>query len=260
VSAIRPREVVTAIATMIALVVLWEAAVWAFKIPTFLVPAPSEIWQEFLSKTALYTNHTAITLWETVLGFLLAVVFGFVAAVAIVYSPLLQAIVYPIILVLQIVPKVAVAPLLLIYLGYGQPSKMTIALLLAFFPIVVNTATGLKAVDQELVDLVKVLRGNRWQEFLKIRFPASVPYIFSGLKIAITLAVIGAIIGEFVGGNEGLGFLIVMANAQLVTPMSFASLTLLSIIGVALFGIIVLLERLIAPWALTEEEEIPITM
>lgn len=258
--ALRPREVLTAVITLAVLVVLWEAAVWAFQIPSFLIPPPTAIWEEFLAKASLYATHTLVTLWETVLGFLLATVFGILLAILIVYSPLVQAIVYPVILVLQIVPKVAVAPLLLIWLGYGQPSKMTIALLLAFFPIVVNTAAGLRAVEPELLELVKVLRGNRWQEFVKIRFPSSLPFMFSGLKIGITLAVIGAIIGEFVGGNEGLGFLIVMANAQLVTTMSFASLALLSLIGVALFGLIVLVERLAAPWALSEAEEIPVTM
>jgi len=127
----------------------------------------------------------------------------------------------------------------------------------AFFPVVVSTATGMRAADPELLDLVKVLKGSRWQEFVKIRFPYSLPFIFSGLKVAITLAVIGAIIGEFVGGNEGLGYLIVIANAELKTAMSFSSFILLSVMGLVLFGLIVVLERLMVPWGVTEEEEIP---
>jgi NitT/TauT family transport system permease protein len=257
VSAIRLREVVTAIITLTVVTVLWEVVVRLFQIPSFLIPAPSAIWQEFTSRVELYANHTWITLYETLLGFLLAVVLGILAAIAIVYSRVLQSVVYPVILILQIVPKVAVAPLLLIWVGYGLQSKAVIALLVAFFPVVVSTATGMRAADPELLDLVKVLKGSRWQEFVKIRFPYSLPFIFSGLKVAITLAVIGAIIGEFVGGNEGLGYLIVIANAELKTAMSFSSFILLSVMGLVLFGLIVVLERLMVPWGVTEEEEIP---
>ncbi len=256
-SAIRLREVVTAIATLTVVTVLWEVVVRLFQIPSFLIPAPSAIWQEFASRVELYANHTWITLYETLLGFLLAVVLGILAAIAIVYSRVLQSVVYPVILILQIVPKVAIAPLLLIWVGYGLQSKAVIALLVAFFPVVVSTATGMRAADPELLDLVKVLKGSRWQEFVKIRFPYSLPFIFSGLKVAITLAVIGAIIGEFVGGNEGLGYLIVIANAELKTAMSFSSFILLSVMGLVLFGLIVVLERLMVQWGVTEEEEIP---
>jgi NitT/TauT family transport system permease protein len=256
-TAIRPREVLTALVTIVVGVGLWEAVVRLFQVPEFLVPAPSAIWQEFASRPDLYAMHTWITLYETVIGFLLAVVLGILAAIAIVYSRALQSVVYPVILVLQIVPKVAVAPLLLIWVGYGLQSKALIALLVAFFPIVISTATGMRAADPELLDLVKVLKGSRWQEFVKIRFPYSLPFIFSGLKVAITLAVIGAIIGEFVGGNEGLGYLIVIANAQLKTAMSFSSFILLSLMGLGLFAAIVILERLMVPWGVTEAEEIP---
>src|SRR5579875_1511051 len=259
-SAIRLREVVTAIATLTVVTVLWEVVVRLFQIPSFLIPAPSAIWQEFASRVELYANHTWITLYETLLGFLLAVVLGILAAIAIVYSRVLQSVVYPVILILQIVPKVAIAPLLLIWVGYGLQSKAVIALLVAFFPVVVSTATGMRAADPELLDLVKVLKGSRWQEFVMIRFPYALPFIFSGLKVAITLAVIGAIIGEFVGGNEGLGYLIVIANAQLRTAMSFSSFILLSLMGLALFAAVVVLERLIVPWGVTEAEEIPTSM
>ena len=256
-TAIRPREVLTALVTIAVAIGLWEAVVRLFNVPDFLVPAPSAIWQEFASRADLYANHTWITLYETVVGFLFAVVLGILAAIAIVYSRALQSVVYPVILVLQIVPKVAIAPLLLIWVGYGLQSKALIALLVAFFPIVISTATGMRAADPELLDLVKVLKGSRWQEFVKIRLPYSLPFIFSGLKVAITLAVIGAIIGEFVGGNEGLGYLIVIANAQLKTAMSFSSFILLSLMGLGLFAAIVVLERLMVPWGVTEAEEIP---
>jgi NitT/TauT family transport system permease protein len=260
VSAINFREVLSATITMVVVVIAWEAVVRLFNVPDFLVPAPSAVWAEFARRSDLYATHTWVTLYETLLGFLLAVVLGILAAIAIVYSPVLQSVVYPVILILQIVPKVAIAPLLLIWIGYGLQSKATIALLVAFFPIVVSTATGMRATEPELLDLVKVLKGSRWQEFVKIRFPYSLPFIFSGLKVAITLAVIGAIIGEFVGGNEGLGYLIVIANAQMRTAMSFTSFILLSIMGLVLFGLIVVLERVMVPWGVTEEEEIPVAL
>ncbi len=259
-TAIRPREVVTAIITILVAIVVWEGAVRLFNIPEFLIPAPSAIWQEFSSRSDIYATNTWITLYETLIGFLLAVALGILAAIAIVYSRTLQSVVYPVILVLQIVPKVAIAPLLLIWVGYGLSSKALIALLVAFFPVVISTATGMRAADPELLDLVKVLKGSRWQEFVKIRFPYSLPFIFSGLKVAITLAVIGAIIGEFVGGNEGLGYLIVIANAQLRTTMSFSSFILLSLMGLALFAAVVVLERLMVPWGVTEAEEIPTSL
>ncbi len=259
-TAIRPREVGTAVVAIVLTVALWEAAVRLLGVPDFLVPAPSAVWQEFASRPDLYATHTWVTFYETLIGFLLAIVLGILAAIAIVYSRALQSVVYPVILVLQIVPKVAIAPLLLIWVGYGLQSKALIALLVAFFPIVISAATGMRAADPELLDLVKVLNGSRWQEFVKIRFPYSLPFIFSGLKVAITLAVIGAIIGEFVGGNEGLGYLIVIANAQLRTAMSFSSFILLSLLGLGLFVAVVVLERLVVPWGVGEAEEIPTSM
>lgn len=257
---LRQRELVMAIVTTLVMLLLWEGVVRAFNVPRFLVPAPTAVWNEFSTRLDLYAQHTWATLYVTSVGFGLASILGLLAAIAIVYSPVLQSVIYPIILVLQIVPKVAIAPLLLIWLGYGFQSKMTIALLVAFFPIVVNAATGMRAADPELIDLVRVLKGSRWQEFIKIRLPYSLPFLFSGFKVAITLAIIGAIIGEFVGGNEGLGYLIVIANAELRTTMSFAALILLSLMGLVLFGLIVAIERVVIPWAVTEEEEIPVGM
>ncbi len=258
-SAIRWRDIIITVVTVTAVALLWELIVRVFNVPLFLVPPPSRILDEVLQRPELYATHTWVTLLETLLGFVLATVFGIVMGILIVYSRLLQGILYPIVVVLQIVPKIAVAPLLLIWLGYGLQSKLMVALLVAFFPIVVTTVTGLRAVEQDLLDLVRVLKGGRWQEFVKVRFPYALPFIFSGLKVAITLAVIGAIIGEFVGSNSGLGYLVIAANAELRTPMSFAALILLSVLGLALFGLIVAIERLLIPWGVTEEEQPPVT-
>jgi NitT/TauT family transport system permease protein len=257
-SAIRWQDVGVALVTIAVLTLVWELVVRVFNVPLFLFPPPSLVFADLVQRWELYAQHTWVTLYETLIGFVLAVVLGIGAGILIVYSRWLQSILYPIVVVLQIVPKVAIAPLLLIWLGYGLQSKVVVALLVAFFPIVVTTVTGLRAVEQDLLDLVRVLRGSRWQEFTRVRFPSALPFIFSGLKVAITLAVIGAIIGEFVGGNAGLGYLVIIANSEMRTQMSFAALLLLSLLGLGLFGLIILVERWLIPWGVTDEEQIPV--
>ena len=145
-------------------------------------------------------------------------------------------------------PKVALAPLLLVWLGLGIESKLAIAWLVAFFPIVVDTATGLRSTPVEYLDLASSVRANAWQTFFKIRFPAALPFVVSGSKVAITLAVVGAVIGEFIGSTEGLGNLLLVANSQLNTPLAFAALVGLSILGIALYLAVVAVEFLLAPW------------
>lgn len=251
-SRIQLRDFGLAVVSLVVVILLWEAVVQIFDLPSFLLPPPSAVFEELANRPELYVRHTWVTVYEVVIGFLLAAVTGIAAAVIMTASRIVQALVYPLVVVLQIIPKVAIAPLLLIWVGFGVQSKIVLALLIAFFPVVVNTAGGLRAVDPELLDLVKVLRGRRWQEYLKVRFPHALPYIFSGLKVAITLAVIGAVIGEFVGGNQGLGYLIIIANVELNLAMSFAALTTLSVMGLALFGLLALIERVVVPWGAAE--------
>jgi NitT/TauT family transport system permease protein len=235
--------------TLIVLVVIWEIACRAFQVPSYLVPAPSAIAEKLYEKRDLYLGHTWVTLYETLAGFALAVVIGVVAAALIVVIPSVRDVVMPLLLIAQIVPKVAIAPILLIWFGYGLLPKVIIAFLVAFFPIVVNVASGLAAVERELLDLGHSLEATRWQIFWKFRMPTALPELFSGMKIAITLAVIGAVIGEFVGGNRGLGYLILVANQDLDTPLAFAALLVLSVAGILLYGMIELAERLLIPWS-----------
>ncbi len=235
--------------TLIVLVVIWEIACRAFQVPSYLVPAPSAIAEKLYEKRDLYLGHTWVTLYETLAGFALAVVIGVVAAALIVVVPSVRDVVMPLLLIAQIVPKVAIAPILLIWFGYGLLPKVIIAFLVAFFPIVVNVASGLAAVERELLDLGRSLEATRWQIFWKFRMPTALPELFSGMKIAITLAVIGAVIGEFVGGNRGLGYLILVANQDLDTPLAFAALLVLSVAGILLYGMIELAERLLIPWS-----------
>ncbi len=234
--------------TLVCLVLLWEAACRIFEIRSIIMPAPSQIWLRLHDKAPLYLAHSWVTLLETAAGFVVAVIVGVGAAALIVMSPRLRDIVMPILLIAQLVPKVAIAPILLIWFGYGVMPKVVIAFLVAFFPIVVNTASGLMSVEPELVDLGRSLEASRWQMFWKFRIPSALPELFSGMKIAVTLAIIGAIIGEFVGGNAGLGYLIVVANQELDTALAFAAIILLSVMGIVLYALVELAERLTLPW------------
>jgi len=242
-------DISTTILSITATLVLWEVLTVVFNVPAFILPPPSAIFIEGVTRYHLYLHHSWITFFEMVAGFVLAAVVGVLLAVVIVYSRILRNMIYPQIVVLQIVPKVAIAPLLLIWAGYGITSKVLLALLVSFFPVVVNMVTGLVAIEEELLDLCRILQSGRWQEFSKVRLPNALPYLFSSLKVASTLSVIGAVIGEFVGGSEGLGHLIIIANTELRTSMSFVSLFSLSILGFLLYGFVLLAERLCLPWA-----------
>jgi NitT/TauT family transport system permease protein len=241
-------DIGTTILSLAATLALWEALLWIFPIPSFIVPAPSVIFVEGITRFPLYLYHSWVTFYEMVVGFVLAAVVGVFLAVVIVYSRVIRNLIYPQIVVLQIVPKVAIAPLLLIWAGYGLTSKVLLALLISFFPIVVNMVTGLVAIEEELLELCRILHSGRWQEFAKVSLPNALPYLFSSLKVASTLSVIGAVIGEFVGGSEGLGHLIIIANTELRTSMSFVALFSLSVLGFLLYGLVVLAERLCMPW------------
>ncbi|MCH7913433.1 MAG: ABC transporter permease [Deltaproteobacteria bacterium] len=251
----RLQTIFTSVVAIVVAIVLWEISVRLFDVPEYLVPTPTAVLAKMVEKAGLLAGHAYTTLYETIVGFLIGVVIGIACAIVIVYSRFLANVIFPLILILQIVPKVAIAPLFLIWFGYGWESKMLIAFLICFFPIIVNTVTGLRSVEPEMVELVRALEATDWQIFRKVRLPNSLPFIFSGFKISITLAVIGAIIGEFVGGNHGLGYLIILANFELDTPLMFGSLFFLSVMGLVLYGIIELLERLLIPWSVTEEEK-----
>jgi NitT/TauT family transport system permease protein len=232
----------------VVLVVLWEAGVRVFNVPTFVLPTPSSIAAAAWAARASLPGHTWTTLWESLAGFGLAIAIGVPLAVLIAASTLLRNTIYPLIVVTQSVPKVAIAPVIIIFLGVGEFPKILIAFLVCFFPIVVDTATGLNAVPPELVDLSRSLRASRLQEFVKIRFPTAIPFIFSGLKIAVALSVVGAVVGEFVQADRGLGYLIVVATSYWKTPLAFAAMALLSAMGIALFALVALIERLCFPW------------
>ena len=240
--------------TLVFLFFLWEFIVRAWDIQRFILPAPSEIWKEMTLLPGYLLKNTWVTLEETILGFLLSVVVGIPLATAIAMNRFLQNTIYPLIIWFQAIPKVAIAPIFLIWMGVGIHTNVLIGFTIAFFPIVVSTTTGLHAVEPEMLDLVRSLSGTKFQQVRMVRFPSALPFIFTGLKVSVTLSVIGAVIGEFVGAEKGLGVLILQAGDQLRTAFSFAALFILSAIAMLLFGLVVLLEKVLIPWH-TEEEE-----
>lgn len=242
------RAIVTPIVALVALVVAWELVVLIGDIPRFLLPAPSEVLVETFDRFDLLMRHAASTLYSTVAGFLLSVVFGIGLSVLIVWSRTFEDAVYPLVVVTQVIPKVAIAPLLIVYLGFGQEPKIFLAFLISFFPMVINTTLGMKSVSVELLELLATLKASKWQVMRKVRFRRAMPYMVEGAKIAITLAVIGAIVGEFSAGGQGLGYLILSASSNLDTVLGFSALLVLIVLGLVLFEIIHVGGRLLMPW------------
>ncbi len=246
----RPAVVTTAV--LLAMLLGWHAVVVAFRLPDFLLPSPVAVFREFLAWPKLLAYHTWVTLLESLLGFGAAIAVAVPLAIAVVYSRALSATIYPILVLLQSAPKVALAPLFLVWVGIGISSKVLVALLVAFFPIVIDTATGLKAVEAEMLELTRILRATPMQVFLQVRLPHAMPYFFSGLKVAVTLAVVGAVTGEFVGAdNQGLGFFINQESAQGHAARVFASVVILALMGIGMFGAVALAERVLLPWRTT---------
>ncbi|TAL88840.1 MAG: ABC transporter permease [Candidimonas sp.] len=236
------------LAGAIFLLLAWEVYVVGFGVPVIVLPRPMQVLDALVSERAVLFAQGWVTLKECVYGFGLAFIVGIPIAVAIATSRTLNQMFYPILIAMQSVPKVALAPIVLVWLGIGIESKLAIVWLVAFFPIVVDTAAGLRTTPRELLELAQSLQASRFQIFTKIQFPAALPFVVSGSKVAITLAVIGAVIAEFVGSSEGLGNLLLAANSQLNTPLAFAALFSLAALGIALYGVVVLAEHLLKPW------------
>ena len=252
----RIRPVLLPAGVLLGTLVVWEITWRIFNIPRFVVPLPSGIIAETWAWRWYLLSHSWVTLYETLAGFALSIAVGTPLAVMLVYSPLLRGALYPLLVVTQAVPKVAIAPVLLLLLGAGEVSKVVVAFLVAFFPIVVDTATGLAATPPELLDLSRSYRASQLKTFIKVRFPMALPFFFSGLKVAVTLSVIGAVVGEFVGSDKGLGYVIVSATSYWKSNLAFGAMLLLAVMAVGLFGLVELVERLVCPWyALAREQQ-----
>ncbi len=248
-NALKLHRLLYPLAGFAIILVLWQAYVELFHVSPIVLPSPLAIAQASWQRYDLLLGETWPTFLESVYGFALALAIGIPMAVCVANSRILNLSLYPILIATQSVPKVAVAPIVLVWFGLGMQSKLAIAFLVAFFPVVVDTATGLRATPPGLIELGRSLRASRWQMFWKVQFPAALPFVFSGAKVAVTLAVIGAVIGEFVGSVNGLGNLLLSANSQLNGPLAWAALIWLSVLGIVLFLAVALAERLLMPWA-----------
>jgi ABC-type nitrate/sulfonate/bicarbonate transport system permease component len=236
-------------ATLLAVgVAVWEAWVRIDDTPRWLLPPPSVIARTLVDDRALLWHHGWVTLREVLLGFALALVAGVLLAVAIDASVVLARAVYPIVIASQTIPVVALAPLLLIWFGYGLLPKVLVTALIGFFPIAVNTVDGLRSTDRELLDLLRTLGAGRWARFRLVKGPSALPFVFSGAKIAVAVCVIGAVFGELVGSSAGLGYLLNRSTAQFLTARVFASIVILSLMGIGLFAVVAVAERLLLPW------------
>ena len=243
----------TPVMILVGIVVLWELWVQIWNIPKWQLPSPSEIALELAASRGLLLGHTLVTLEEIVLGFIAALAAGLLLATGIAYSRILERSVYPIVIASQTVPIIAIAPLLLIWVGYGIAPKVIVVALICFYPIAVNTVDGLKAVDPDMVNMIKTLGASRWQVFTKLQMPTAMPYMFSGIKVGISVSVIAAVIGEWVGASAGLGYLITYSQPLFLTARVFAAIVVLSAMGISLFVLASVVERMMLPWHYTEK-------
>lgn len=241
--------------TLSLAVVGWQVFVMGFRLPEYLLPAPTHIAAAIVTDWRYLAVHTLITLWEIVLGFALAVAVGIPLAMAIVYSPVIERSLYPLLVASQAVPKIAVAPLLIFWAGLGLLPKVLVAFAISFFPIVIDTVVGLRAVEPEMLHLARSMGAGERKIFMKIRFPGALPNVFAGLKVAVTLAVVGAIVGEFIQADRGLGYALQQATSVLNTRLAFATIFILAVVGIVLFALVEAVERRLTPWSAARRVE-----
>jgi ABC-type nitrate/sulfonate/bicarbonate transport system permease component len=242
------RGIATPLLLTVVILAAWEIAVRLLAIPRYVLPTPSQIAGEIVVDRSMIFGQLAVTLIEIACGYALSAVVGFCLSVLIVYSAAFRRGVLPLIVASQTIPVIAMAPLLVIWFGYNAVPRIIITALVAFFPLTISFVTGLQAIEPEFINFFRSLKANEAQIFFKLRLPAALPNIFGGLKVATTLAVIGATIGEWVGASAGLGYLMAQDTAQLNTTRVFASLVVLGIFGMAFFSIVGLIERWRMPW------------
>jgi putative hydroxymethylpyrimidine transport system permease protein len=236
-------------ALVLAGLAAWEIAARAGWVQDYLLPAPTEVARALVDDRQLLLDDAWVTGQEVVLGFALALAAGVAIAVALHLSALARRAVYPLVVASQAVPVIVIAPILVIWFGFGMTPKLIVIALICFFPIVVNTLDGLRAVDPAQVKMLRTLGAGRWALLRRLELPAALPYLFSGAKVAVAVAVIGAVFGELVGSDAGLGHAIQVGTAQLLTARVFAAVAILSAMAIALFGLVSLIERRTVPWA-----------
>jgi len=247
------RKRAGALIVFAVLFALWESSVWVFGVKEYLLPPPSTVWREFMKRYDVVMGGAWITTREIIAGYLLAIVVSIPLALSVAYSRFMEEAVYPAVVFLQIIPKIAIAPLFIIWFGFGFAPKLLVVFLLCFFPIVVSSIAGFKSVDPEIMDFARTTGAGGWKMFAKIRLPQALPDIFTGLKVGAALSATAAIVAEFVASDRGLGYLLLQYNGNLETPMVFAVIVLLSLIGVIVYYIVEIIERFVIPWHVSQQ-------
>lgn len=236
------------IGVFVAIGVLWDLSIRLFGIPPFLLPPLEAIAQDVIRAPAFYAMHTGYTLFATVVGFAVAVLLGVLIAIIIVASDALERIFLTLLTVINSVPKIAIAPLFVLWLGVGLLPKIAMAILMSIFIIVVDMVVGMRSVDPEVLNMARVNRASPTRIFFMVRLPNALPHLFGALKVAVSLAVVGAIVGEFIGGQRGLGYVVLLAQGRLDSAQAFAGVFILSILATLLTYLVVWAERRIIPW------------
>ncbi len=239
----------------LAFLILWEAAVRIFAVPRYILPAPTVAVKAFFEYWTAMVPHMLSTLYVIAIGFGLTVIISIPAATLVAYSKTFERLIYPFLVLLQLIPKVAIAPLFIIWFGFGTMPKVMLVFLLSFFPLFIDATAGFKSLNPRLIYVAKTMSHSEWKFFWKIRFPSALPQIFTGLKSSIAFATVGAIVAEFVGSDTGLGYLLMRANGDLNTPFLFALLILLCVIGIILYKMIEVFETMAIPWHASKRKD-----
>jgi NitT/TauT family transport system permease protein len=242
------------VAVFVVFVGGWELSLYVLRVPEYLIPTPRQIVVALGNgfTRGVYWWNTWVTLVESLLGFLIGSAAGLVLGTLLAQFRILERVLYPYLVAFQTLPKIALAPLLILWFGFGMSSKVAIAAMVAFFPVLVNMFVGLQSADREQVDLVRSLSGTRWQIFVKIQFPSSLPFLFAGLDVALVFSILGAIVGEFIGATHGLGALIMQMNLSLDVAGVFSVLVILAVMGVGAHLAMQAIQRRVTFWAKTE--------
>jgi NitT/TauT family transport system permease protein len=248
-------DVLTPIVTILIVLGIWAAAVAVFRIPDYLLPPPQDVALRIVSDWPILLKNSLSTLYSVFVGYAASVLLGIPIAFAIVLSRTIERVAMPVLVMSQSIPKIAIAPILVVWLGFGILPKIAVVFLISFFPIVVSTVSGLKSVEADMVDLVRSMGANTTKVMLRVRVPAALPQMFAGLKIAICLSVVGAIVGEFVGSDSGLGYLLLTSTGSLDGSLIWSALFILIAIGIILFAIVAKIERLMIPWHVSVRAE-----
>ena len=255
VSRIRPGTVIPVVLLLGMLGGAWEGYVRLEHVQQVILPPPSQIARSFWGNHSTLFSDLLVTLKEIVYGFVVGFAIGVVSGILIVYSKVMEQTLYPIVIASQVIPIFAIAPLLIIWFGFGITPKVIIAAVIVFFPITVNMVEGLRSADQGIIDVMRSYGAREWRIFRAIRLPASVPFLLVGTQVGITFAVIGAVIAEWVGANQGLGYRMVVANSQSETDLVFAAILTLAVVGVGLFALVRVVGDLVFPWQAKQQPE-----